>query len=247
MMRTVRKEVMPKVDVVKKVASSEFEDFQPVELGPMSVGDYLSGPPSNEHVELRYGWLLREGTPSTSHHTVSGSIYRALWSYIRERGLGFVVQHLDVILDEPLRLVVQPDLLVVLKDRRHILGDRVRGAPNLTVEILSPHNKKHDRVRKLTWYRQYGVQEYWIVDPFGLVVQVFDLEAEPPSGPRVYGEADVLESRVIAGFRHPVARFFEHAFDYSHETQDFCLTDRPMPSTPDANADGEVRYDTDPA
>jgi Uma2 family endonuclease len=243
-MASIRERAIAEIDVVREDVSSE---VQPTELGPMSVRDYLSGPPSNEYVELRYGWLVRDGSPSTSHQTVSGCIHMALWSYILDRGLGFVVQHLDVILDEPLRLVVQPDLLVVLNDRRHILRDRVRGAPNLTVEILSPHNKRHDRVRKLAWYRQYGVQEYWIVDPFGLVVQVFDLEAEPPAGPRVYGEADVLESRVIPGFRHPVANFFEHAFDYFVETPDFCLTDRAMPSTPDANADGSVRYDTDPA
>jgi Uma2 family endonuclease len=243
-MAPIRQRAIAEIDVEREDAAS---DVQSIELGPMSVSDYLSTPETNEYQELRYGWLLREGTPSTGHQTVSGSIYMALRSFIFDRGLGFVVQHLDVILDEPLRLVVQPDLLVVLNDRRQILRDRVRGAPNLTVEILSPHNKRHDRVRKLAWYRQYGVQEYWIVDPFGLVVQVFDLEAEPPCGPRVYGEADVLESRVLPGFRHPVANFFEYAFDYFVETPDFCLTDRPMSSTPDANDDRTVRYDTDPA
>jgi Uma2 family endonuclease len=206
-MATIRQKAMAGIDVVREDAAS---DVQPTELGPMSVSEYLSGPPSNEYVELRYGWLLREGSPSTSHQTVSACVHMALWSYILDRKLGVVVQHLDVILDEPRRLVVQPDLVVVLNDRRRILTDRVRGAPNLTVEILSPHNKKHDRVRKLAWYREYGVQEYWIVDPFRLV----DLEADPPAVPRVYREHDVLESRVIAGFRHPVARFFEHAFDY---------------------------------
>lgn len=243
-MATIRQKAIARIDVLREDASS---DVQPTELGPMSVSEYLSGPPSNEYVELRYGWLLRDGTPSASHQTVSACIHMALWSYILDRSLGFVVQHLDVILDEPRRLVVQPDLVVVLNDRRQILTDRVRGAPNLTVEILSPHNKKHDRVRKLAWYREYGVQEYWIVDPFRLVVDVFDLEAEPPAVPRVYGEHDVLESRVIVGFRHRVARFFEHAFDYFHEAQAFDMADRPAPSTPDAKADGSVRYDTDPA
>ncbi len=181
-MAPIRQKAMAGIDVVREEAAS---DVQPTELGPMSVSEYLSGPPSNEYMELRYGWLLRDGTPSTSHQRVSACIQMALWSYILDRGLGIVVQHLDVILDEPRRLVVQPDLVVVLNDRRQILTDRVRGAPNLTVEILSPHNKKHDRVRKLAWYREYGVQEYWIVDPFRLVVDVFDLEAEPPAVPRV--------------------------------------------------------------
>lgn len=244
-MAPIRQRAIAEIDVVREDAAS---DVQPTELGPMSVSDYLSGPPSNEYVELRYGWLVREGMPSLAHQTVSGAIYMALWSYVIEHRLGFVVGHVDVVLDEERRLIVAPDLLVVLNERSYIVRERcVCGAPNMAVEILSPSNRAHDRVRKLAWYRDYGVQEYWIVDPAEFTVEVFDLEAEPPCGPRVYGEADVLESRVIAGFRHPVAKFFEHVFDYLHEAQGFYMTDRPAPSTPDANADGTVRYDTDPA
>ena len=249
-MRTVRQEVMPKADavkadVVKKVASSELTY---TELGPMSVNDYLSTPESKDYEELHYGWLMREGCPATAHQAVAGDIYRALWSYVVERRLGFVVQHVDVILDKERRLVVGPDLVVVLNERSNILREQVWGAPNLTVEVLSPTNRGRDRVRKLAWYREYGVHEYWIADPAQFTIEVFDLEAEPTAGPRVYGEADVLESRAIEGFRHPVARFFEYAYDYFREAQTgCCLTDRPMPSTPDANADGPVRYDTDPA
>jgi Uma2 family endonuclease len=102
----------------------------------------------------------------------------------------------------------------------------VWGAPNLTVEILSPSNRGRDRVRKLAWYREYGVQEYWIADPAEFTVEVFDLDAAPPSGRRVYGEADLLESRAIAGFTHPVAGFFEYAYDYFREGQSFDLPGR---------------------
>jgi Uma2 family endonuclease len=213
-MATIRQQAMSGGGVVRKVSKVTYAEMPPMELGPMSVSEYLSGPESTEYVELRYGWLVREGSPSTVHQVVMGAIHMALWSYVTDRRLGCVVQHLDVILDEELRLVVQPDLLVVLNERSYILREKVWGAPNLTVEILSPSNRGHDRVRKLAWYRDYGVQEYWIVDPVEFTVEVFDLEAEPPSEPRMYSEADVLESRVIAGFRHPVARFFEHVFDY---------------------------------
>ena len=49
-------------------------------------------------------------------------------------------------------------------------GDRlfrnlVDGPPDLLIEILSPHNSRRDRVDKLDIYAQYGVAEYWIVDP----------------------------------------------------------------------------------
>jgi Uma2 family endonuclease len=226
-MAPIRQKAMPEIDVVGEDAPS---DVQPTELGPMSVSDYLSGPESSEYEELQYGWVVSEGTPSTAHQTVSSAIDRALWAYVTDHRLGFVVGHLDVVLDQKRRLIVAPDLLVVLNERIHIVRERcVWGAPNLAVEILSPSNRANDRQRKLAWYREYGVQEYWIVDPVEFTIEVFDLEAEPSTGPRVYGEADVLESRVIEGFRHPVANFFERAYDYFREGQSFDLPGRPMP------------------
>jgi Uma2 family endonuclease len=214
-MKTNRQRAMSESGAAIEVAEVTYAEMPPMDLGPMSVSEYLSTPESNEHQELRYGWLLREGVPSAAHQLVEADIHFALRSYVLDRRLGIVIGSVDVVLDEELRLTVVPDLLVILNERDYILREgRVWGAPNLTVEILSPSNRAHDRVRKLAWYRDYGVQEYWIVDPVECTVELFDLEAQPPSAPRVYREADVLESRVLEGFRHPVARFFEHAFDY---------------------------------
>jgi Uma2 family endonuclease len=191
-----------------------------IELGPTSVREYLRTPESNQPEELRYGWVVREPTPSTGHQAIMTGIQTAVVLYVTERALGFVVHHMDVVLDEKLRLVVQPDLLVVLNERRHILREgRVWGPPNLTVEVLSPSNRRHDRLRKLAWYRQYGVQEYWIVDPVDITVEVLDLEAEPSPAVRIYGESDILESRVLQGFNHPVAKFFEHRSSSAKHTR----------------------------
>lgn len=231
-MNTNRQRAMSESSAASEIAELTYAEMPPMDLGPMTVSEYLSGPESNEYVTLQYGWLMREGMPSIGHQTVSGAIYTVLKSYLIEHRLGFAVGHVDVVLDEERRLIVAPDLLVVLNERSHIVRERcIWGAPNLTVEILSPSNKANDRIRKFEWYRDYGVQEYWIVDPLEFTIEVFDLEAEPPCGPRMYLETDVLESRVIAGFRHPVATFFEHVFDYFMEGPVFGLPDRPAKQT----------------
>ena len=33
------------------------------------------------------------------------------------------------------------------------------------IEIVSPDNPTDDYIRKLYYYKNYGVREYWIVDP----------------------------------------------------------------------------------
>jgi Uma2 family endonuclease len=48
--------------------------------------------------------------------------------------------------------------------RRFIVKKRVEGAPDLVIEIISGTGRR-DRVEKLDLYAQYGVGEYWIVDP----------------------------------------------------------------------------------
>ena len=57
---------------------SHMRDVQPMELGPMSVSEYLSTPETNEHQELRYGWLVREAAPTTAHQLVMFDIHTAL-------------------------------------------------------------------------------------------------------------------------------------------------------------------------
>ena len=44
-------------------------------------------------------------------------------------------------------------------------GKRCNGAPDFIIEIVSPGNPSDDYIRKLYYYKNYGVREYWIVDP----------------------------------------------------------------------------------
>ena len=50
--------------------------------------------------------------------------------------------------------------------------NRVNGAPDFIIEIVSPGNPSDDYIRKLYYYKKYGVREYWIVDPVRKTVTV---------------------------------------------------------------------------
>ncbi len=50
------------------------------------------------------------------------------------------------------------------------------GAPDWIIEIVSPSTSSHDYVRKLNFYMDAGVKEYWIVDPAKKSVYAYHLE-----------------------------------------------------------------------
>ena len=71
--------------------------------------------------------------------------------------------------------VVEPDISVIC-DRNKLDAHGCKGAPDMVIEILSPSNRRHDRLVKLDLYQRAGVREYWIVSPEAQTVEVFLLE-----------------------------------------------------------------------
>jgi len=83
---------------------------------------------------------------------------------ISEASDGFaMVAPMDTVLSDD--TIPQPDVIYVRKENRKILKDRVRGVPDLVIEVLSPSTSRRDRLEKLDLYAKYGIAEYWIVDP----------------------------------------------------------------------------------
>ena len=62
--------------------------------------------------------------------------------------------------------ILQPDIFYIAAERKNeIIKDRIEGAPDLIIEILSPSNAYYDLRQKKDIYEQYGVKEYIIIDP----------------------------------------------------------------------------------
>ena len=81
----------------------------------------------------------------------------------------------DVKLNDSPLTIVQPDLLVIC-DKNKLDGKRCNGAPDFIIEIISPGNPADDYIRKLYYYKNADVREYWIVDPDKKRITVYDLE-----------------------------------------------------------------------
>jgi Uma2 family endonuclease len=126
----------------------------------MTSIEYFKTPESLLPAELAYGTLSVHDAPSSSHQAAVGSFFVALREHVRAHALGKVwVAPLDVVLDEARALIVQPDLLYVSQSRADIVQERIYGAPDLVVEVLSPRPRVGDFDRRLEWFGAYGVQE----------------------------------------------------------------------------------------
>ena len=105
-------------------------------------------------------------SPSEVHQTISMELSTTINNYIRNKKGECRIFHapFDVVLSEAPLTVVQPDLMVVC-DRDKLDGRRCNGAPDFVIEIVSPGNPADDYIRKLYYYKNAGVREYWIVNP----------------------------------------------------------------------------------
>lgn len=138
----------------------------------MSIGqtkltyrEYACFPDDGRRHEIIDGEHYVNPAPSTYHQTVSRRLQFLLYQPIELTGVGQVFDApVDLHLTE--HDVVQPDIVVISNDRNIITPSKIKGVPNLVIEILSPSSLKHDRELKLALYEQVGVDEYWIVDPF---------------------------------------------------------------------------------
>jgi Uma2 family endonuclease len=133
----------------------------PSGIGPYRRSDY-EGLPDEPRCELIFGRFYVSPSPAVSHQIVVGSIFALLDKIAMARGGLALVAPMDVALVE--HSVVQPDVLYFVADHRSRAVERVEGAPDLVVEVLSPGTVRRDRGEKLRLYAESGVREYWIVD-----------------------------------------------------------------------------------
>ena len=94
----------------------------------------------------------------------------------------------------------QPDLLFISRGREHTLTEKnVRGAPDLTIEILSPSTADRDLGYKYDLYGKHGVLEYWIVDPMAETIAVHQQRNGSLELAETFGREETLRSRVLKG------------------------------------------------
>ncbi len=165
-------------------------------------------PESNLPCELWDGEVIMSPTPSFYHQEVVLGLYRQLYDWVSRRKLGKVVAApIDMVLS-PHR-VTQPDVVFISKDRLGIIGRVINGPVDLAVEVISLGNRNRDRIEKRDLYEQYGVKEYWLVDPEAQTVDVLHLESGRYQLFMRGTPGQVAASKLLPGFEIQVTALFQ--------------------------------------
>lgn len=171
----------------------------------LTVDEYFKLPETMYPMELLNGVVREPPAPRYGHQSQLTRLAALLHEHVRTHGLGEIaVAPVDVVLDNVSSLVLQPDIVFVSRSRLHIIRDRIWGAPDLVIEVLSPRTARYDRTTKLGWYERYGVAECWLVDGKTRSIEVVDLTARPKTRRQFEGKTPMV-SRVLPRWDAPAA------------------------------------------
>ena len=161
----------------------------PIRRYDWDYSDYARFPDDGNRYEVIDGEVLVTPSPSPGHQKVMGRLYRAIDDYVTKHGLGEVIPDVDLLFQSGQFL--RPDLLVVPESSR--AGIKRRGievAPMLVVEILSPTSSGIDLVKKPARYGDFGIPEYWVLDPEDKSAWIWRFAEKPRTAEQVRGSLE---------------------------------------------------------
>jgi Uma2 family endonuclease len=187
----------------------KYSDFLTEPPG-ISYEDYMAMP-EYPKIELIEGEIYQMPDPSTIHQMLSAMLSYLFMQYKFAHNLDYIVlapcnYQLTKFYKnngKPINLI--PDLALgppSVVDKNGFIS-----SPLLVVEILSPSNKAHDTIRKYEYYREEGVNEYWIVDPESKTIQV-NLLVEGVYQERTYTTDEYIDVSCLPGLRINVEDVF---------------------------------------
>ena len=176
----------------------------------LTTADLDALPDDDNRYELFEGELFVSRAPGLSHQRVLGNIYAVLRDYLKQNAIGEVLLTPGVIFDEFNSAI--PDAVFISQQSRRQIGasERIMGAPELVIEVVSPgtENARRDRVAKRQLYGKHGVKEYWVADPENRSLEVYRLKRRTLALVKTLIADDGVTSPVLPGFRCQASELF---------------------------------------
>ncbi len=179
----------------------ELEESYLLRIGGWTEERYFEEALETRIVEFEDGELIMHSPASIRHQQLVRFLTFLLGGYVRSRHLGEVVNGPAVVQLRP-GLDYEPDIFFVAARQLKYLGEvYFSGAPTLIIEVLSQGSRNHDLRTKASHYSEYGVPEYWAVDPQRKTVYQHLLPTVSSTAYEIVKHTEGrLRSQVVAGF-----------------------------------------------
>ena len=132
---------------------------------PKTILEVWESLPEGTLCQLINNNIVMSPSPTDVHQLILGDIYFEMKDVIKKKKLGQLrIAPYDVHFSS--RNIYQPDIVFIANENLHSIQSKgLVGVPDIVVEILSPSTSHFDEGDKRDIYEQYGVKEYFIVDP----------------------------------------------------------------------------------
>ena len=178
----------------------------------MSLDEFLALGEADGKWELDDGVLYIMATGSPDHQFLMRWLCRPIEDYFLQfdQPPAQLIQEMTTILSPELQRAPEPDIVIILNERRHIVSRvRVEAPPDIVVEILST-DRSRDLVRKRQIYAEAGVLEYWLMDPRSDTITLLELRDGAYVERAVLSAADSLTTPLLPGLAIPLESIFQH-------------------------------------
>lgn len=182
----------------------ELARLYPVQ-GEWTEAEYLALQ-TNQLIEFTHGVLEFLEVPNRKHQRIVGYLYRHLFLYNEQSGLG-EVQTAPLPIRVSPETLREPDVLFLAQSR--LLEDETipPDGADLAMEVVSPgpESRERDLVKKRHDYALAGISEYWIIDPDRETITVLALEDDQYQMIGEYRNGQKATSQLLPGFEIDVS------------------------------------------
>ena len=172
-----------------------------------TYSDYLKTPEGGKF-QLIDGEIIEMPSPKSIHQQILVLLSSEFIQKVHKKKEGVVfVAPMDVYLSET--ETYQPDVFIILNENTSIIEEnRIKGAPDLVVEILSPTTAYYDLRHKKNIYEKSGVKEYWILDPIQKILEIYSNKENKFFLQSEYKQTDIAKSPLIQDLEINLAEVF---------------------------------------
>jgi Uma2 family endonuclease len=156
--------------------------------------------------ELDEGELVTMTFPMPRHARIQRTMLVELGAFLKHNPVGEIMADTGYLLSADPPTLRGPDVGFLRTGRAIDPETRIKGAPDLAIEVVSPSDTASALLRKVQQYLAAGAHTVWVVYPENAQVHVFEADGET----RVLASGQALTApELLPGFSLPVAALFE--------------------------------------